>query len=284
VRNLLRQMGLGTNRRVRKIHHGSKEQEEEIVMSQSESEAKNYFRQRSLLAYFLPQLAWEDVLAFQQRLVFDISEEPRQKGALILGEHSPIVTVGRQGSHQHLRHEEMEIATGQVAVKWTNRGGGCWHQQPGQLVAYPILPLSPDSFGLAPYRDSLYQTIVAVLREFEIDAVADRRTASVTVGGRPIASVGIAVKQWVSYHGCVINVGIPLDRRPLVSGGGDDRQGGTCMFRELRTPVRVGTVREAFLRHFVGIFGFGHYYLSSPPASLVRPQRGIHASVSPSYH
>lgn len=241
-------------------------------------EAKSYFHQRSLLAYFLPQLPWENVLAFQQRLVFDMSEEPRRKGAIILGEHSPIVTVGRRGSHRQLQHDAVELTTGQVPVKWTNRGGGCWHQQPGQLVVYPILPLCPDSFGLAPYRDALYQTIVDVLAEFGIAAQADRASASVQVGGRPIAAVGIAVKQWVSYHGCVINVGIPLDQRPLVHGGSDDRLPGTCMFRELRTPVRVGTVREAFLRHFVGNFGFGHYYLVSPPANLIRPERGIHAA------
>jgi lipoyl(octanoyl) transferase len=247
-------------------------------MSASIDEAKRYFRRRSLLAYFLPQLRWEEVLAFQQRLVFDISEEPRQKGALILGEHAPIVTVGRQGSHQHVRHEATEITTGQVPIKWTNRGGGCWHQQPGQLVVYPILPLQPESFGLATYRDVLYQTIVDVLAEFGIEGKADRRSASVLVGGRPIAAVGIAVKQWVSYHGCVINVGIPLDQRPLVNGGSDYRHPGTCMFRELRIPVRVGTVREAFLRHFVGNFGFGHYYLGSPPANLIRPERGTHAA------
>jgi lipoate-protein ligase B len=253
-------------------------------MSASFDVAQSYFRRRTLLAYFLPQLSWEEVLSFQQRLVFDVSEEPRQKGALVLGEHAPIVTVGRQGSHRHLHHEATEIVTGQVPVKWTNRGGGCWHQQPGQLVAYPILPLSPETFGLAPYRDALYQTIVDVLREFGLDAVADRSTASVQVAGRPIASVGIAVKQWVSYHGCVINVGIPLDRNPLVLSGDRTPRPGTCMFRELRTPVRVGTVREAFLRHFVRIFGFGHYYLGSPPASLIRPQRGIHASVGPTYY
>lgn len=248
------------------------------------NEHRPAFRDQSLLVYLLPRLPWEDILTLQQRLVFDMSEEPRRRGALILCEHAPIITVGRKGSYRHVRMDASEISTGQVAVKWTNRGGGCWHQQPGQLAAYPIIPLSADSFGLADYRSALYQTIVDVLGEFKISATEDRSTACVKVGGSQISSVGIAVKQWVSYHGCILNVCVPLDQRPLVLSGSSNRQPWTCMFRELRTPVRVDAVREAFLRHFVRILGFSHYYLSKVPAGYLKDPRRSNADAKPSYY
>lgn len=238
--------------------------------------------ERPLLVYLLPRLPWESVLALQQRLVYDMGEEPRRRAALILCEHSPVITVGRQGSYQHLRMDASEISTGQVPVRWSNRGGGCWHQQPGQLAAYPIVPLSTDGLGLADYRTKLYQTVVDLLREFKIAAVADRSVAGICVQGRQIASMGIAVKQWVTYHGCMLNVCVPLDRQPLVMSSGSAGRDWTCMFRELRTPVRVETVRETFLRHFVQNFGFTHYYLSSPPPGVLRDQRrrDVHANAA----
>jgi lipoate-protein ligase B len=252
-------------------------------------ENRRYFAERSLLVYFLPRLPWEQVQKLQQRLVFDVSEPPRRQAALILCEHAPIITVGRQGSYRHLRMDAREIDSGQLSVKWTNRGGGCWHQQPGQLAAYPILPLDSKSFGLGEYRTGVYQTLLEVLREFQIDAQADRASAGVRTEAGQIASVGLAVKQWVSYHGCILNVCVPLDRRPLVLAGpmnatqpGSSRP-WTCMFRELRTPVNVSAVRESFLRHFVNVFGFDQYYLSNPPPGIWSDKRREHADAKPTY-
>lgn len=253
-------------------------------MNSKLADKQHPFRDKNLLVYLLPRLAWEDVLLLQQRLVFDMSEEPRRKAALILCEHAPIITVGRQGSYEHVRMDANEISTGSVPVKWTNRGGGCWHQQPGQLAAYPIVPLDPDVFGLAEYRSALYQTLMCLFEEFKLPAQANREMAGVQVGNAQIASVGIAVKQWVSYHGCIMNVCVPLDQRPLVLAGPNSRHPWTCMFRELRTPLRVDAVREAFLRHFVRVFGFANYYLSSPPAGTLPKKRTLHADAEPSYY
>lgn len=253
-------------------------------MNSNHADRQHPFRDKNLLVYLLPRLAWEDVLLLQQRLVFDISEEPRRKAALILCEHAPIITVGRQGSYDHVRMDANEISTGTVPVKWTNRGGGCWHQQPGQLAAYPIVPLDPDTFGLAEYRSALYQTLLGLFEEFKLPAQANREMAGIQVGNAQIASVGIAVKQWVSYHGCIMNVCVPLDQRPLVLAGPNSRHPWTCMFRELRTPLRVEAVREAFLQHFVRVFGFANYYLSSPPAGTLPKKRTLHADAEPSYY
>lgn len=240
---------------------------------------KDYFAERTLEIYLMPRAPWETILAFQQRLVFDLTETPRDRAALILCEHPSIVTVGRQGSYRQIRMEAAPIATGHVRVRWCNRGGAGWHQQPGQLAAYPVVPLCSERFGLADYRGALYQTILEVLEDFRISAQWDPAAMGVHVGDRQIASVGVAVKDWVSYHGCVLNVAIPLDQQPLVESG-NGSGAWTCMFRELRTPVRLDAVRESFLRHFCKLLGFGHYYLSKPPAGVLNQTRSADVRVA----
>lgn len=216
--------------------------------------------------YLLPQTPWSQAMALQQRLVYELGAAPRRRAALILCEHSPIITVGRQGSRQHIRFDEDELRSLRLDVQWTNRGGGCWLHWPGQLAAYCIVPLTPPEFGLDAYRSGLYQTLLNVLDEFKISAARDTAATGVRVGNREIASVGIAVKDWVAYFGCRLNVCVPLEKFAGVQSTPRSPRKMTCMFRELRAPVRFDGVRESFMRHFAEVFGFGDYYLlDSPP-------------------
>src|SRR5262245_5832031 len=102
----------------------------------------------TLEVYMLPPCPWQDALQLQHRLVYEMSAEPRRRAALVLCEHLPIVTVGRQGSHSHIQLDELD----RFPIRWTNRGGGCWLHVPGQLVAYPILPLDRPAMGLPRFR------------------------------------------------------------------------------------------------------------------------------------
>lgn len=216
----------------------------------------------ALDVYLLPVTPWEDCLALQRRLVFDLAEHPRRRAALILCEHPTILTVGRHGSHRHIGIEPEELAARRIEVRWTNRGGGCWFQTPGQLAAYPIVPLEPLGRAIEPYRAGLYQTILDVLYEFKIAAERDRDAPGVVIGGLEIASIGLAIKDWVAYHGCRLNVSVPLDLLNAVRPNPWSGRGMTSMFRELRTPVRIDAVRESFLRHFQRVFGFEKLYLN----------------------
>jgi lipoyl(octanoyl) transferase len=224
-------------------------------------------------------IPWEDALALQQRLVFDMGEYPRRRGSLILCEHPPIVTVGRRGSRQHLRMDETRLEKGVTPVRWTNRGGGAWHQHPGQLAAYPILPIRAESGALDTYRQLLCRTLSSLLAEYELTGKYDARLGGITVNGRQIAAIGIAVKDWVSYHGIVLNVS-GLGDEPLADSSGGLGIESTCMFRELRTPVRTVAVRESFLRHFSQMLGVREYYLSSISKGLFNPKRAEHARVT----
>lgn len=224
----------------------------------------------ALQAYLLGQVEYDRVLTLQRRLVYDVAggEPP----CLILCEHSPIVTVGRRGSRFHLRLEAQELRTRGWRVQWVNRGGGCWLQAPGQLAFYPILPLDRLGLTLGEYLGKLQEAILRVLRELEIPAGVRPGSPDLWVGGRPIACLGVAVRDWVTYFGSIINVNPLLEPfRSLRTGA--DHLPMTSLEREYRRPIHPSRVRERLLHHFVQVMGFSRVLLFSEHSLLSRKAR-----------
>src|SRR5262249_32813732 len=94
----------------------------------------------TLQVYLLGTVEFDAALAPQRRLVSEGAGD-RSRGALVLGEHPPLITVGRRGSRAHIHAEPGELRARQWGVRWVNRGGGCLLHLPGQLAVYPVLSL-----------------------------------------------------------------------------------------------------------------------------------------------
>lgn len=144
-------------------------------------------------------------------------EEVRQGAddVLLFCTHPPVVTLGR-GTF------EDDVTDWSGPVVETSRGGRATYHGPNQIVVYPILNLKKERTQFGPrdihgYLRSLEQAIVAALHRFDIPQAEARTTkmqtaqgelslTGVWVGEKKIASIGIAVRQWVTYHGLAINV------------------------------------------------------------------------------
>src|SRR5271154_1817004 len=109
----------------------------------------------ALQVYLLGSVDFEAALAWQRQLVFNVSGD-RTNAYLILCEHPPLITVGRQGSRAHLRWDSEQLRDRNWPVRWVNRGGGCLLHLPGQLAVYPVLPLDYLGLGLQAYLDRLH--------------------------------------------------------------------------------------------------------------------------------
>ncbi|HVJ79563.1 MAG TPA: lipoyl(octanoyl) transferase LipB [Planctomycetia bacterium] len=236
----------------------------------------DYFRRRTLEVYLLPNCDFHEIDALQQRLAYEVGEPPQNRAFLVLTEHSPFVTIGRQGSRGHLRFDPE--APGAPAVRWTARGGGAWLHGPGQLAAYPIVPLHPKEFGIERYRTALHETLIETLAEFQIPAWHDAKNGGITAGGRQIATIGFAVRNWVTTYGCALNVMLPPDRDELIQSNPrvSDRL-ETCMLRERLLPVRAGALRESLVRNFAAAMGFGETLLCPPPPARPRMRKHVAA-------
>jgi lipoyl(octanoyl) transferase len=208
----------------------------------------------ALQAYLLGQVDFETILALQRRLVFQVSGD-RTRAALILCEHPPAITIGREGSRAHILYEPEELATRRWRLYWVNRGGGCLLHLPGQMAIYPVVPLDRLKLGLGTYLEKLQLAILDVLADFAVPTVTRPGQPGVWVGARAVAQVGVAVRDWVTYYGAALNVhpDLLLLRR-VRTGQGEEPM--TSLERERRGPLRTAAIRQRFLEYFAARLGF----------------------------
>ncbi len=224
---------------------------------------------RPLRAYLLGEVEFDRALTLQRSLVYQVSGD-RDAPALVLCEHPPLITVGRQGSPADIRGDRFELASRGWPLRWVNRGGGCLLHLPGQLAIYPIVALDHQGLGLQAYLDRLHRVLIAVLDDFSVQACTRSGRSGVWVGQRMVAGVGVAVHDWVAYYGAYLNFHPDLFPFRQVHTGGDDGP-MTSLVRERRGPLRPALVRERLLEHFCAAFGcersalfFSHPLLSRP--------------------
>lgn len=160
-------------------------------------------------------ISFEDALAMQLAAV----ENVRAGGERILYllEHHPVITFGRRGKEENLLVPRSELAKRGVGLIRTTRGGDVTCHYPGQLVAYPIMRLDRRKGGLRRYFFDLEQVVVSVLSKFGIRAGVIPGKPGVWTDGRKIASIGIGVKSWVTYHGISINLSRDLSLFSLIN-------------------------------------------------------------------
>ena len=233
----------------------------------------------ALRAYLLGTVPFDDALLLQRRLHYDVTGDRDQAG-LILCEHPPLVTVGRQGSRTHLWSDVVDRGW---PVRWIARGGGCWLHLPGQIALYPILPLDRLGLTVPQYLAKLTRTIAAALGDFSIRGAISADGAGVWVGDRLIAPIGVAVRQSVTSFGACLNLNPQLDQFRGIRCHPAADLPMTSLERERRGPVSPSLVRERLLDHFREAFGFDRLSIFSTHPILAktanaRPIRSIRAT------
>lgn len=125
---------------------------------------------------------------------------------LLFPEHPPVLTVGRGGSEESLRVSRESLATRGIELFEVARGGDMTWHGPGQLVAYPIVDLERRGRDLHRYLRDLEEVLIQALEGWGIPARSVPGRTGVWVGEEKIASLGIAVRRWVGYHGFALNL------------------------------------------------------------------------------
>jgi lipoyl(octanoyl) transferase len=209
----------------------------------------------ALSVYLLGTVKFEDALRLQHALAYQVSSD-RASGALVLCEHPPLLTVGRHGGPGQLACDPVELRARGWSVRWVNRGGGCCLHLPGQLAIYPILSLDHLGLGLSAYVNTLHDLLRRLLADFNIPTTTDSGRPGLWAGGRLLADVGVAVRDWVSYYGAVLNVHADLTAARAVLGTPQ-----TSLERERRGPLRPALVRERLLEVVAATFPFDRTHL-----------------------
>ena len=161
-------------------------------------------------------LPYGEALTAQQRLLERCIETERRDNFLMLLEHPPVITVGRSGDVDEVTADAEALCRRGVQVVETNRGGRVTFHGPGQLVMYPVMDLKAVGADLHAYLRDLEGWLIALLDGFGIAAEPRPPHTGVWVGEAKIASIGIAVRRWVAYHGVALNVATDLSFFDLI--------------------------------------------------------------------
>ncbi len=131
-------------------------------------------------------------------------------------EHNPVFTIGRSGSRNNILVSEGVLSSCGIEVHEVERGGDITYHGPGQLVVYAIFDLRGFGKNIHRFVWSLEEAIIRTLNELGISS--DRRNGfpGVWVGERKIASIGVYVKNWVTYHGLAFNVDVNQEHFQMI--------------------------------------------------------------------
>ncbi|MFQ6612424.1 MAG: lipoyl(octanoyl) transferase LipB [Fidelibacterota bacterium] len=171
-----------------------------------------------------PHVQTRDITAEKPIIVLDLKQKPYQptlelqrllhrrriKGSigdhLLLVEHEPVYTFGKNADRNHL----LQSHPPQAKLFFVERGGDVTFHGPGQLVGYPILDLRQYRKSVSWYIRTLEAVLIRTLERFGITADVRDEYPGVWVEDEKIAALGVRISRWVTMHGFALNVNTDL--------------------------------------------------------------------------
>ena len=171
---------------------------------------------------------------------------------LLLVEHPPVFTLGKNASKQHIINNSED-----VSIIQTDRGGNITFHGPGQLVCYPILDLNHYKRSITWYMRELEQLIIDVLGEYDIRASRKKGLTGTWVKDKKIAALGVRISRWVTMHGFSLNINPDLNFYKNIIPCGIKEYGVTSMAKIMGNEVPSmdevkGKMTKHFTKNFVG--------------------------------
>ena len=193
---------------------------------------------------------YNDVWELQKRL-----QSQRISGQiddqLLLVEHFPVYTLGKNTPREHLLTKESD----NISIIQTDRGGDITFHGPGQLVGYPILDLNQYKRSITWYMRELEQLIIDVLKEYDINAERKKGLTGVWVKGKKIAALGVRISKWVTMHGFSLNINPDLKYYQGIIPCGIKDYGVTSMADLLGNDVPdMSEIKDTLVQHFIAKF------------------------------
>lgn len=145
--------------------------------------------------------AWQ----FQKEVFWQVRaglEDP----ALIFCRHYPVITFGRQAKSENIKATAEELSAGGIMVHQVERGGDVTYHGPGQLTIYPVINLSYFKKDIHWFLREIEGVVIGWLSGFGVSSQRRLGLSGVWVGREKIASVGIAIKNWITFHGISVNI------------------------------------------------------------------------------
>ncbi len=193
--------------------------------------------------------AWELQSRLHSRSVLD-----GQNAYLMIVEHPPVITLGKNASERFLLSGETWLKRIGVGLYRSDRGGEATAHNPGQMVAYPIIPLPAFGLGARAYVQRLEQAVIDTLAGAGVPAGTDPVHPGVWVGNDKVCAVGTRIKDRVTMHGIALNVDNDLSIFNLIVPCGITGRGVTSFAQILGNPPSMHQVKADFIKAFARLF------------------------------
>ena len=232
---------------------------------------KKYLEQsRSLAVWLAGQIDYDAYILMAEKLAWEISESRGRLPTLILYELKPIITVGRSGSRVDINLTDEELQAHHLGVRYVGRGGGAVLHGPGQIgisLFVTMQDLGFDAYDVGGLLDCFELSVESALRQVRCAAVRDSSHAGIFGRTGLLASVGLAIRRGVIWHGGFLNVQrntLPVHRvqtSPLASS--QVMRTMSCMEADVQRRIRLQDVRSALVHSIVDSFGFPQPHIHS---------------------
>ncbi|PYX38436.1 MAG: lipoyl(octanoyl) transferase LipB [Acidobacteria bacterium] len=242
-------------------------------------------------------------LRLQQKLV-DLRKEDRIGDVLLLQEHTPVITLGRNAKSRNVLASPEQLTERGVEVFECDRGGDVTYHGPGQLVGYPIFDLRSfashggkrKTLGAVEFVRHLEEVLIRTCADFgvatgriagltgvwtnprsgersrlavDIEKTPTVSEAHMTLGeAAKIAAIGIHVSRGITSHGFALNVNTDLDQFQLIIPCGITSKPVTSLAKELGHPLLLKEVANSASHNFGMVFNSGVMTIESLDALL----------------
>ncbi|MBZ5498329.1 MAG: lipoyl(octanoyl) transferase LipB [Acidobacteriia bacterium] len=174
---------------------------------------------------------------------------------LLLLEHPPVITLGRNGDWHNLVVAEETLKARGVSRYHVDRGGDITFHGPGQVVGYPLLKLERHEQDVHRYMRNLEETMIRTLAEYGIVARREEKLTGVWTDSGKICAMGVHISRWVTRHGFALNVNTDLSFYDLIVPCGLQGKQVTSMRAILGREVDLPAVEDRLTVHFGQVFG-----------------------------
>ncbi len=216
--------------------------------------------ERKLAVLELGTVDYDRALKLQTALV-EVRARDDIHDTLLLLEHPHVYTLGRGADEKFILSAPVE-----VPIRRVSRGGQVTYHGPGQLVGYPILKLDGKRRDIARYLRMLETAMIDALARCGVSAGRREGFTGVWVGARKIASIGVGIRRWITYHGFALNVATDLSFFNSVVPCGIEGCEMTSIAALGRPEITVAEFSEIMRESFRETFNYAHSVLGDSEA------------------
>ncbi|MFB3925166.1 MAG: lipoyl(octanoyl) transferase LipB [Syntrophales bacterium] len=205
------------------------------------------------IIFHLGLLSYSEAWELQHRLWTGRVEKTLPDMVVFL-EHPHTITLGRLGNRTNLLASPELLESLGVPVIHVERGGDITYHGPGQAVVYPIFHFYENGFNMIQFVEKLEDFVIRILRDYSIEGRRKSENRGVWVGDDKIASIGLAVRQKVSFHGLALNYNTDLKFFEMINPCGLKNTKMTSISTILHKKISSDDLYEKMIFHFRNSF------------------------------